>query len=222
VEWNLALAEVEELGVGRLSEGQKDCLRLVLAHMTSKEIARRLGVSSHTVDQRLRYAIRTLGARTRMQAALKLSEAEHVQPNASLAANADARRTDAELQLATSPIHHLVHQSHDLSAKPNSGQPSESRSALGLTGLHRFAPSQSESGETLGSMAQTAEVSTRAGPAPAFQPRSAGESSTASWPLEIHLRWYHKLLAIVMIGTMLIMAAGSLVVGIEALSQLLD
>jgi hypothetical protein len=71
-------------------------------------------------------------------------------------------------------------------------------------------------------MAQIAEVPTRAGPAPAFQPRSAGESSTASWPLEIHLRWYHKLLAILMIGTMLIMAAGSLVVGIEALSQLLD
>ena len=55
--------------VDRLNEGQRDCLRLVLAHLTSKEIARELGVSPHTVDQRLRTAMRVLDAGSRFEAA---------------------------------------------------------------------------------------------------------------------------------------------------------
>ena len=55
--------------VDRLNEGQRDCLRLVLAHLTSKEIARELGVSPHTVDQRLRTAMRILDAQSRFEAA---------------------------------------------------------------------------------------------------------------------------------------------------------
>lgn len=218
----MVLAEVREPEIGRLSEGQKDCLRLVLAHMTSKEIARRLGVSSHTVDQRLRYAIRTLGARTRMQAALKLSEAEHQQSQLRASANPETQRDAFELQDATSSAHQLVHQSPDLSSRPEPGPPSERRSALGLTGLYRFAPSVMAFGETLHGREQIEEVQCRVRPVPALEPRSAGESSTASWPQDIHLRWYHKLLAILMIGILLIMAAGSLVVGIETLSHLLD
>lgn len=53
----------------RLNDGQRDCLRLVLAHHNSKEIARQLGVSSHTVDQRLRTAMRILNAQSRFEAA---------------------------------------------------------------------------------------------------------------------------------------------------------
>lgn len=55
--------------VDRLNDGQRDCLRLVLAHLTSKEIARELGVSPHTVDQRLRAAMRVLNAHSRFEAA---------------------------------------------------------------------------------------------------------------------------------------------------------
>jgi DNA-binding CsgD family transcriptional regulator len=55
--------------VDRLNDGQRDCLRLVLAHLTSKEIARELGVSPHTVDQRLRTAMRILNAQSRFEAA---------------------------------------------------------------------------------------------------------------------------------------------------------
>lgn len=216
------LAEVGKLEIGRLSEGQKDCLRLVLAHMTSKEIARCLGVSSHTVDQRLRYAIRTLGARTRMQAALKLSEAEHQPSDPKVSSNPDAQRAPLELQDATSSTHHLVHQSHDLPSNLEPGPPSERRSALGLTGLYRFASSVTALEEAPVRKEQIEDSLVRERSAPAFQPRSAGESSTASWPQEIRLRWHHKLLAILVIGIMLIMAAGSLVVGIEALSHLLD
>lgn len=52
-----------------LTEGQKACLRLVDDHMTSKEIARSLGISHFTVDQRLDAARRKLNAATRKDAA---------------------------------------------------------------------------------------------------------------------------------------------------------
>lgn len=59
--------------VERLSEGQRDCLRLVLAHHNSKEIARELGISPHTVDQRLRMAMRILDVQSRFEAARKFA-----------------------------------------------------------------------------------------------------------------------------------------------------
>lgn len=52
-----------------LTEGQRDCLRRVYVHMTSKDIARELGVSPHTVDMRLRTAMKTLGVASRIEAA---------------------------------------------------------------------------------------------------------------------------------------------------------
>ena len=52
-----------------LTEGQRDCLRLVFRHMTSKDIARTLNVSPHTVDMRLRTAMKTLGVDSRIDAA---------------------------------------------------------------------------------------------------------------------------------------------------------
>jgi DNA-binding CsgD family transcriptional regulator len=52
-----------------LSEGQKDCLRLVGDHFTSKEIARQLGISHFTVDQRLNAARKKLNAANRTEAA---------------------------------------------------------------------------------------------------------------------------------------------------------
>jgi DNA-binding CsgD family transcriptional regulator len=62
--------------IARLPEGQKQCLRMVLRHMSSKQIALALGISPHTVDQRLRQAMRTLGASSRVEAARALAEVE--------------------------------------------------------------------------------------------------------------------------------------------------
>jgi DNA-binding CsgD family transcriptional regulator len=56
-------------GIARLSAAQVDTLRHVLAHRSSKEIARIMGVSPHTVDERIRRAIRILGVSTRVEAA---------------------------------------------------------------------------------------------------------------------------------------------------------
>ena len=55
--------------VARLSQGQLDCLRLVNDHHSSKEIAAALQISPHTVDQRIRGALHTLGVERRSQAA---------------------------------------------------------------------------------------------------------------------------------------------------------
>lgn len=62
--------------IDRLTEAQRACLRRVLQHQTSKDIARELGVSPHTVDQRLRVAARTLGVSSRVEAARVLARHE--------------------------------------------------------------------------------------------------------------------------------------------------
>lgn len=60
----------------RVTEAQRDCLRLVLTRRNSKEIALALGISSHTVDKRLERAIAALGATSRFDAARILAEHE--------------------------------------------------------------------------------------------------------------------------------------------------
>jgi DNA-binding CsgD family transcriptional regulator len=55
--------------VARLTKGQLDCVRLVDQHLSSKEIAVELGISPHTVDQRIRQALQILGVDRRAQAA---------------------------------------------------------------------------------------------------------------------------------------------------------
>ncbi len=65
-----------------LTEGERACLRRVYAHMKSKDIARDLGLSNHTVDMRLRTAIKKLEVTTRVEAArlLFLDELAHPAP----------------------------------------------------------------------------------------------------------------------------------------------
>ena len=65
--------------VGRLSPGQLDCLLLVDQHLSSKEIAAQLKISPHTVDQRIRGALQTLGVERRTQAARVV--ARHHEPS---------------------------------------------------------------------------------------------------------------------------------------------
>ena len=63
------MADSAEDRVARLSEGQRQCLALVNQHLSSKEIALRLGISPHTVDQRVRLALNILGVEKRGEAA---------------------------------------------------------------------------------------------------------------------------------------------------------
>ena len=64
--------------VERLTPAQLDCLRLVDQHLSSKEIAGRLEISPHTVDQRIRLALQTLGVENRKHAARLV--ARHSEP----------------------------------------------------------------------------------------------------------------------------------------------
>ena len=87
--------------VARLSQGQIECLLLVDQHHNSKEIAVRLGISSHTVDQRIRGALEKLGVERRGEA---------------------ARMVTASLSLQDPTYQRLIHQSPHIDPNPPTGQ----------------------------------------------------------------------------------------------------
>jgi DNA-binding CsgD family transcriptional regulator len=58
-----------EIVLSGLTAKQREVLDLLIEHKTSKEIARRLGISPHTVDQRIQFAKEKLGAASRNEAA---------------------------------------------------------------------------------------------------------------------------------------------------------
>lgn len=60
----------------RLSERQRDCLRLAAQGLASREIGRRLALSPRTVDDHILFACRLLGVRTRIQAVALLARSE--------------------------------------------------------------------------------------------------------------------------------------------------
>jgi DNA-binding CsgD family transcriptional regulator len=84
--------------VARLTPGQLDCLRLVHEHLLSKEIATELGISPHTVDQRIRQALAILGVDRRAQAARLVAQ-------------------------YSGPYQRLIHQSPHIPASPQSAHP---------------------------------------------------------------------------------------------------
>ena len=86
--------------VARLSPGQVDCLLLVNQHLNSKEIALRLAISSHTVDQRIRGALDKLGVERRGEA---------------------ARMVASALPPSDAAYQRLIHQSPHIDANPASG-----------------------------------------------------------------------------------------------------
>jgi DNA-binding CsgD family transcriptional regulator len=90
-------SEAGESPVSRLTPGQLDCLRLVDQHLSSKEIAVELGISPHTVDQRIRLALQILGVERRSQAARMVAR-------------------------GVGPYQHLIHQSPHIPVDLKSGQ----------------------------------------------------------------------------------------------------
>lgn len=95
-----------------LTEAESACLRLVYQHMTSKDIARHLGVSPHTVDMRLRQAIRKLEVTNRIEAARALVHTEILLGKAQPLA---VPATDAGYQ-------ELIYQASDIAAGANSAR----------------------------------------------------------------------------------------------------
>lgn len=64
----------------RLTDKQRECLRLVFMHRSSKEIARELGIGVDAVDQRIKTAMRSLDVESRTDAALMLAQHEGLGP----------------------------------------------------------------------------------------------------------------------------------------------
>ena len=67
------MAEFEDNGdpgFGGLTAKQREVLDLLIEHKTSKQIARQLGISPHTVDQRIFFAKEKLGAGSRSEVAV--------------------------------------------------------------------------------------------------------------------------------------------------------
>jgi DNA-binding CsgD family transcriptional regulator len=64
-----------------LSEREKQTLRLLLGGHEAKSIAKELGLSVHTVNERLRDARRKLGVSSSREAARILADAEQTRPN---------------------------------------------------------------------------------------------------------------------------------------------
>ncbi|MVZ98112.1 LuxR family transcriptional regulator [Sphingorhabdus sp. IMCC26285] len=62
-----------------LKDIHKECLRLTGRNYSSKEIARMLGISKHTVDQRLRTATQRMGASSRHEAARRFCDMDVLQ-----------------------------------------------------------------------------------------------------------------------------------------------
>lgn len=68
-------------GLQALSEREKETLRLLLGGHDAKSVARELGLSVHTINERLREARRKLGVSSSREAARLLGESERATPN---------------------------------------------------------------------------------------------------------------------------------------------
>lgn len=74
--WGSCRPVNEPASASLLNERQKQCLRLVYDNLEAKEIAKRLSLSPHTVNEHLREARRILGVSRSMQAARILVDIE--------------------------------------------------------------------------------------------------------------------------------------------------
>lgn len=63
--------------ISKLTDSQRAYLRLVLEHRSSKEIAQQFGISAHTVDKRIKEAMRILGVSSRIEAARMLQSVDN-------------------------------------------------------------------------------------------------------------------------------------------------
>lgn len=95
---------MDQTHLAQLNERQRQCLRLVHQNFEAKEIARRLGLSPHTVVEHLREARRITGVSRSMHAARALAEHEASDqfPNR-IVSNADGVADDPPFRFDVTP-----------------------------------------------------------------------------------------------------------------------
>ncbi|WP_448585671.1 helix-turn-helix domain-containing protein [Thermaurantiacus sp.] len=179
--------------VARLTPGQRACLDLVDDHATSKEIARQLGISRHTVDARLRQAMQILGVTSRREAAIiwrAAAAAEPYQPFAYQPSQLEPGQAGAD-----SPGY-------------DRGQPIPPALPAFLAGEHAFArPSE-------GCVAEAAVVAWETPPAIPQPP------PIRLWGGANDLTTSQRLASILIVSILAMLAFGLLLSGISALTQL--
>lgn len=101
---NVDESVVDQTHLAQLNERQRQCLRLVHQNFEAKEIARRLGLSPHTVVEHLREARRITGVSRSMHAARALAEHEAPDqfPNR-IVSNADGVADDPPFRFDVTP-----------------------------------------------------------------------------------------------------------------------
>jgi DNA-binding CsgD family transcriptional regulator len=184
--------------IERLTEQQRNCLRHVYAHLTSKEIAPLLGIEPNSVDQHIKTAMRTLGVGDRRTAARLLAEHE-----AGLHPPDDG--PGEALERPSAHYQPLVYQSLDLVPPVDPGTfggPIESGTQ----------PSGRWSGEAMREE-QASFTIVAPGGAPAF-PLPIGDRRPGDLGWAARLGW----VAVIAIGVAL--AFGGLISGLEGLSAL--
>lgn len=96
---------MDATGFERLTEGQKECLRLFHARFEVKDIARRIGRSPVTVHQRLAAARKHLGVDRSVEAARMLAEYEAIAESPANGSSSNAAVADAETSTLLSDRH---------------------------------------------------------------------------------------------------------------------
>ncbi len=100
-----------DLALSRLTEPQRECLRLVMAGYKSKEIAHALGIGVDAVNKRIAGAKETLGAPSRFAAARQLAafegqELAHSLVSQTLAVEPEAPVVELAARSAVEDFHH--------------------------------------------------------------------------------------------------------------------
>ena len=178
----------------QLSSGQIEVLRLVNRHLSSKEIAARLGISSHTVDQRVRGAIRTLGVSRRSEAARLIDLYERQEGLEDLAPGP-----------APAAYQQLIHQAPHIDDRSVPGQ-SEGAVSFQIRHADRTRGAGADCLET-----EQRAVSVRP---PLFFPLSTPQQARNAWSLG------QRLAMIVGIAIMSSLSVGMMLAGLESLSRL--
>ena len=180
----------------RLSRGQLEVLRLVNRHLSSKEIAARLDISSHTVDQRVRGAIRLLGVARRSEAARLLHEYDQV-----------CGRVSADEGAEPQPSYQrLIHQAPDIDAEVDRFQSEGAVSSQ----IRHADRTRGVGAERLETEQRTVQVRP-----PLSLPWSTPQQARNAWSVG------QRLAAVAGIAIMSSLSVGMLLAGLESLARLL-
>ena len=178
----------------QLSRGQLEVLRLVNRHLSSKEIAAELGISSHTVDQRVRGAIRILGVSRRSEAARLISEYER------------AHGSDDEAKpLSAAAYQRLIHQPPHIDAEPD-GSHSEGAVSFQIRHADRTGGTGTGRLET-----EQSSLRTRS----SLLPWSTPQQARNAWSVG------QRLAAVAGVAIISSFSVGMLLAGLESLARLL-